>query len=182
MQNDFTVEAVRTDFEKVIERYQKPILNFIYRMVRNEETAMDLSQDVFIKAYQARHRFDGRSKVSTWLFTIATNHTRDFFRKKRPEVVAEIDEQRDAHVTEHGESASPERNMFSGEIRDVLEEALDQLTPEYREPVVMRHINDMSVAEISAALNIPVGTVKTRLFRGREKLQKILIKTWGTPS
>ena len=84
------------DFENVVRRFQKPILNYIYRMIRNEETAMDLTQDVFVKAYNARASFDGRSQLSTWLFTIAANHTRDYLKLKRHDGETAIDESGDA--------------------------------------------------------------------------------------
>jgi RNA polymerase sigma-70 factor (ECF subfamily) len=184
MESEITAEELRSDFESVVRRFQKPLVNYLWRMVKNEETAMDLAQDVFIKAYKARNGFDGRSKVSTWLFAIASNHARDYL--KRPRVVS-MGEEEDAGLAaaalpDAGGMERPEGAMLGAELKKTLERALMNLPTEYREPVIMRHVNGMSVEAIAQALGMPEGTVKTRLFRGRERLQEMLLKNWGRPS
>jgi len=184
MDREPTITELQGDFESVVKRFQKPLVNYMYRMVRNEETAMDLAQDVFVKAYRARDNFDGRSKVSTWLFSIAVNHGRDYLKMKRHEVELAFED--GAEVESAAEFSAPisgpEGEALTGELGRALEKALAALPADYRETIVMRHVNGMSLEEIAVARGVPEGTVKAHLFRAREKMQQILTKSWGNPT
>ncbi len=162
-------------FAELVGRYQGPIVNYVYRMLGNYDDAVDLSQDVFLKSYSALHSYRPQYPFTAWLFRIARNAAIDEIRRRRLTLVP-----LDAPVeTEEGtmgrevaaDEAGPEQVFLDDEFRDHLEDAIAQLPEKYREPLVLRHAADMSYDEIAEALELPLGTVKTRIFRAREALR-----------
>ena len=162
-------------FAELVGRYQGPIVNYVYRMLGNYDDAVDLSQDVFLKSYSALHSYRPQYPFTAWLFRIARNAAIDEIRRRRLTLVP-----LDAPVeTEEGtmgrevaaDEAGPEQVFLDDEFRDHLEDAIAQLPEKYREPLVLRHAADMSYDEIAEALELPLGTVKTRIFRARKALR-----------
>src|SRR6202051_634748 len=155
-------------FGELVTRYRTKIFNMIYGIVGNENDAWDLAQEGFLKAWRSIHRFQGRSSFYTWLYRITMNVTLDSLRRRcrRSEV-----ERDDAIRTL---LPSPGVNCERAEIREQVYAALAQLTPEQRAVIVLKEIEDLQCQEIADILDLSLGTVMSRLFYGRKKLQSIL--------
>lgn len=139
-----------------------------HRIVINRADADDATQQALMSIVRALPRFDGRSKFSTWAYRIATNAAIDEIRRTRRRPVPSSDS-----VMSAAAAAEPDHSPATAE-RLAFEAALARVAPEYREVLVMRHVTDMEYAEIAVALDIPVGTVRSRLARGRAQLVEIL--------
>ncbi len=140
----------------------------VYGMVRNEPDAWDLAQEAFVRAWHSIHRFEGRSSFYTWLYSLTVNLAIDALRRKRRCVEVELDDTIPCSLP------SPRANYRRTEIRQHLDAALAQLSPEHRAVIVLKEIEDLQYREIAEILNLSIGTVMSRLFYGRKKLQSIL--------
>lgn len=165
-------------FAELVERYQRQIVNYVYRMIHDYEDAVDLSQDVFLKAYSALDSYRPKYPFPAWLFRIARNATIDEIRRRRLSTVSldEPLETSDGSIEREpaGEGAGPEDLVLENELHERVEAAMARLPDKYREPLVLRHAAEMSYEEIAEALELPLGTVKTRIFRAREALRDSL--------
>ncbi len=137
-------------------------------MVCNENDAWDLAQEGFLKAWRSIHKFEGRSSFYTWLYRLTVNLAIDSLRRKGRRVEVELDDAIPSFLP------SPRANYRRTEIRQHINSALAQLTPEHRSVIVLKEIEDLQYHEIAEILGISVGTVMSRLFYGRKKLQSIL--------
>jgi len=175
-------QAGQTDaFDQLVTRYRTRVFAMIYNMVHNEQDAWDLAQESFVKAWKSIGRFRGKSSFYTWIYRIVMNVTIDWLRKKRVKGGdAEFD---DAIQLTQIEPASktvpkteplPHQMMERGEIRARIEKAIGQLSPEQRAVILMKEIDDMQYHEIAEALGCSIGTVMSRLFYARKKLQNLL--------
>lgn len=165
-------------FGDLIDRYQGRLVNYLYRMLRNEEDAHDLAQEVFLKIYGALDRFDPKYRFSTWLFRVAQNAAIDQIRKRRLKLVS-------LHRPEDGDGEGGEWELPGGDptpyqdARNVergaaIRQAIDDLPWEYRELITLRHYGELSYDEIAILKEMPLGTVKNKLFRGRQMLKEKL--------
>jgi RNA polymerase sigma-70 factor (ECF subfamily) len=162
-------QAGDTDaFGELVTKYRTKIFNMIYGMVGNETDAWDLAQEGFLKAWRPIRRFRGRSSFYTWLYRITTNVTIDSLRRKCRRSEVELD---DAIPTL---LPSPGVSCERAEIREQVYAALAQLTSEHRAVIVLKEIEDLQCQEIADILDLSLGTVMSRLFYGRKKLQSIL--------
>lgn len=163
-------------FEELISGYEKKVYNTVYRFFNNKEDAMDITQEIFIKIYVSMKNFKESSSFSTWLYRIAVNTCIDFFRKQKEIVVPINDEISDSMVTKIGiPQRSPEEIAESNEVINIIEDAINSLPEEQRICIILRDIQGFSYLEISDILNCSLGTVKSRISRGRRILRKILI-------
>ncbi len=165
-------------FADLVERYQGPIVNYVCKMIRNYDDAVDLSQDVFLKAYSALDTYRPQYPFPAWLFRIARNATIDEIRRRKLSTVS-LDEPlqtSDGTIERDPEEAGagPEEIALEAELEQRVEKAVAALPDKYREPLVLRHSAEMSYDEIAEALELPLGTVKTRIFRAREALRDSL--------
>lgn len=166
-------------FEHIVHRYSRPVTKFIYRMVGDYETALDLTQEVFLKVYTALDRYDERYKFSTWLFKIASNHTIDYLRKQNgctfslDETNGESERQLLAVVADE---PSPERQAILSQRRALIESVIAQLPVPHRQIIVLRHVAELEYEEIAEVTGLPLGTVKNRIFRAREAIRKKLVR------
>ena len=176
------VEAVlrgdRDRFGDLVERYQGRLVNYLFRLLRNVEDAHELAQEVFIKVYQALDRYDPRYWFSTWIFRVAQNAAIDEIRKRRIRVVSFEGREDEEGEFREWEPPSPERGPY-GELRNVergaaIQDAIEKLPWEYRELIVLRHFGELSYDEIASLKAMPLGTVKNKLFRGRQMLKEEL--------
>jgi RNA polymerase sigma-70 factor (ECF subfamily) len=168
-------------FDQLVGRYRTRVFGMIYNMVHSEQDAWDLAQDSFLKAWKSIGRFRGQSSFYTWIYRIVMNVTIDWLRKKQvkgsgaefnDEVqLREVDP---ASRTLPKADALPHERMKQAEIRERIDGAIAQLTPEHRAVILMKEIEDMQYHEIAEALGCSIGTVMSRLFYARKKLQNIL--------
>ena len=168
-------------FDELVVRYRTRIFGMIYSMVHNEQDAWDLAQDSFVKAWKSIKRFRGQSSFYTWIYRIVMNVTIDSLRKKQIKGAgAEFDDSIQlkeidpASKTVPKPDALPYENLQRGEIRAQIDHAISQLTPEHRAVILMKEIEDMQYHEIAEALGCSIGTVMSRLFYARKKLQVLL--------
>ena len=165
-------------FEMIIRKYQQPLLNYIGRMVRERELALDFTQEVFIKSYSSLNSYQSQYKFSTWLFKIASNLVIDHWRKKKIDSFS-LDEHSGSDTGKlpiqiPGNDCSIGKKFELQEIKERIEIALEKIPPALRELFVWRHINEFSYEEIAELKEMPVGTIKNRVFQAKEQLRKIL--------
>lgn len=157
-------------FGDLVQRHQAPLVRYLMHMVSNPADAEDVAQEALIRAYKALKDFRGQSAFKTWLYQIATNAARTHLdkRRQRREDQAADGEREDLEV---GSGEQVERRIVA---HDQLRRALAQLPDEWREAVLLRDIEGLEYREIAAALQIPIGTVESRIFRGRQRLKQIV--------
>lgn len=161
-----------------MERHRNSVYFVVYKIVRHEETANDLVQETFMKAFSSLASYRSEYKFSTWLYKIASNASIDHLRKKRinalslDQTLETQDGTREIEVADT--SYHPEKDLERKQQRFSIDEAIESLPDKYREVIIYRHKDDKSYEEIADLLNIPVGTVKARIFRARELLKKRL--------
>lgn len=165
-------------YRDIIERYQTQVFNICLRYVRNRSEAEDLAQEAFIRAYTKLDTYQVDKKFSTWLYRIATNLSIDYLRKKRPSVI--LDAERGDHdgftMASQLESQEmlPDDVVVQDEEREGIQDHIMALPEKYRSAIILKYIEDCSLKEISDILGLPVATVKTRIYRGREALRERL--------
>ena len=172
-------------FEALVTAYQKQVYNLALRTVGNEEDAADMTQEAFLRAYRSLGSFRGDSKFSVWLYRIVSNVCLDFLRSKSRKptlsLSMEDDDGEETQLDIADESQSPELLLERSLTRDAVRRGLDALPPDYRQILLLREIQGLSYDEISLALDLEVGTVKSRIFRARKKLCAFLIADGNIP-
>lgn len=172
-------QGVEEAYEILIQRYQQPVYNLVYRLMSDPTDSSDVVQEVFLKVFRNIGAFRGNSSLKTWIYRIAVNeaynHRRWFSRHQRQEVALAGDEGAPSYADS---LADPGRTPFDQaadrETRELVEAALEKLNAKFRTVVVLRDIEDLSYEEIAAVLDVSLGTVKSRILRGRESLRKVL--------
>ncbi|MDH7570237.1 MAG: sigma-70 family RNA polymerase sigma factor [Armatimonadota bacterium] len=167
----------RDAFRTLFERYRDPVYGYIRQMVREEELATDLTQDVFLRAWEGLPRLKSPAAFRGWLYQIAANRVRDYWKSPKPEMLST-----EGNGEEEGEgllplpdpSPGPERTAVRTHLREAVARALERLAPERREVVVLHHLRGMDVREIAKVLGVAEGTVKSRLGRARADLRRHL--------
>ncbi|MDD4570695.1 MAG: sigma-70 family RNA polymerase sigma factor, partial [Tepidanaerobacteraceae bacterium] len=162
-------------FEDLISGYERKVYNTVYRFFNNTEDAMDITQEIFIKVFTSLHGFRENSSFSTWLYRIAVNTCIDFLRKKKEDMLPikeELAVGGDVKFGSHTES--PEEFVENQEIKHTLMKAINTLSEEQRMCVILRDIQGFSYTEISDILSCSLGTIKSRLCRGRRALKEKL--------
>lgn len=165
-------------YEDVVNYFQHRIYHHCYRMIRNAHEAEELAQEAFIRAYINIHSFDESRKFSTWLYRIATNVTIDRLRKRKPDVYLDAEIPQTDGLNMYAQVPSddrlPEEEVEGMELKRYIYKEISNLSPIYRSIIILRYLEEFSLKEISEILDIPLGTVKTRIHRGREALRKKL--------
>ncbi|MCL4721436.1 MAG: RNA polymerase sigma factor RpoE [Gammaproteobacteria bacterium] len=164
----------RRAFDLLVLKYQQKIVKLVMRYVRDPAEALDVSQEAFIKAYRALPGFRGESAFYTWLYRIAINTAKNYLVSlQRKPVAYELDahagEQHDAHP-DLREDETPEGLAMQEQLRTTLEGAIAALPEELRTAILLREVEGLSYEEIAVAMDCPVGTVRSRIFRGREAI------------
>ena len=174
-------------WEEIVQRYHRRVFNLCYRFAGTSDDAQDLTQDVFIKMYRTLSSYDvERGAFMTWLTTMTRNLLVDHFRKTKQDRVTDSI---DAAPSEHEDAmrlsdqiedkgAPPDARVQSRETRELVHEGLQKLSPELREAVILRDLQDMDYRDIAAVLKVPEGTVKSRINRGRAELARLLQRTY----
>jgi RNA polymerase sigma-70 factor, ECF subfamily len=167
-------------YEQLIERFQNPVYNLAYRLLNDQADASDVAQEVFLKIFRNVNNFRGQSSLRTWVYRIAVNESHNrrrwLFRHRRGETgideTFEDSEGREKPLMDSGET--PFDFTVNREARFLLEQALAGINPVFRAALVLREIEDMSYEEIADILEVSIGTVKSRIVRGREALRRDL--------
>jgi RNA polymerase sigma-70 factor (ECF subfamily) len=174
-------------WEEIVQRYHRRIYNICYRFAGSADDAQDLAQEVFIKMYRTLSSYDAeRGALMTWMTTLTRNLLVDHFRKTKHD---RMTDSLDTTSSEHEDAMplgeripdrgpAPDTRVQSREARETVHEALQKLSPELREAVILRDLQDMDYREIATVLKVPEGTVKSRINRGRGELARLLQRTY----
>lgn len=165
-------------FDLLVLKYQSRIVNLVSRFVRNPADALDVTQEAFIKAYRALPNFRGDSAFYTWMYRIAVNTAKNYLavQARRP---AEADQDIEEIEQIEGENAlkeqaTPEHMLLTDEIQRTVVEAIEKLPDDLRTAITLREVEGLSYEEIAAVMDCPIGTVRSRIFRAREAIDKEL--------
>ena len=179
-ENELVARSQRGDhaaFNELVIRYRHKAYAMIYNMVRNEQDAWDLAQEGFIRAWKSLPRFKGDSAFFTWLYRIMTNAAIDWMRKKQVAGFKEFDD-RVAELEADPTSVlvpkaveAPEKQMRNREIGERIQAAINQLSPEHRAVILLKEVEQLQYNEIAESVGCSIGTVMSRLFYARKKLQ-----------
>lgn len=166
-------------FEELFLKYRDQIYSLTFRMTGNSSDAEDLCQEVFLSAFRKISSFQQRSSFSTWLYRIGINRSKDFLRKKKrtPEIVQDRKPGEDWSESlphRRPESSEPELAAISSETKEVVQGALKRLPDSLKIPLVLHQLEGLEYREVAKLLHLPVGTVKSRIFRARLQLAEIL--------
>jgi RNA polymerase sigma-70 factor (ECF subfamily) len=174
-------------WEEIVQRYHRRIYNLCYRFAGSADDAQDLTQEVFIRMYRTLNSYDvGRGAFMTWITTLTRNLLVDHFRKTKND---RLTDSLDATASEHEDAMplgdripdggpAPDSGVQSRETKETVHEALQKLSPELREAVILRDLQDLDYREIATVLKVPEGTVKSRINRGRAELARLLQRTY----
>ncbi len=175
-------EGREAAYRELIRRYERPVFSLVFRMVRDRQTAEDLSQETFVKALNAIGSYRPEYKFSSWIFKIANNTAIDYLRRRdldtlsldgSPHATTQEDIEATAlQVSDRGES--PLAELEARELGTAIERAIGRLRPEYRACILLRHVEGMAYEEIAHLLDLPLGTVKTYIHRARHELRGML--------
>lgn len=168
-------------YDSLVIRHRNRIFAMIRNMTHHEADAWDLTQDVFIKAWNALANFEAKAKFSTWLYRIAHNVVYDWNRRKKHDMAGELNDEifendridPSAIAIPHV-GGSPDEQMAMGELKTKIEAALAKISPEHREIVILKDVQGLAYKEIADVMGCTIGTVMSRLFYARQKLQALL--------
>ncbi len=168
----------KSAFDVLVLKYQHKIVKLVMRYVRDPNEALDVAQEAFLKAYRALPAFRGESAFYTWLYRIAINTSKNYLvaGSRRP-LEYDLDPQDPEQYNTHArlkEIDTPEGLMLSAEIQDTVNKAIEQLPEDLRTAIILREMDGMSYEEIAQTMECPVGTVRSRIFRAREAIDKRL--------
>jgi RNA polymerase sigma-70 factor, ECF subfamily len=174
-----TLKGSKRAFEELMRKYDKKIFSFVVRMVRNEEVAVDLTQDFFIKIFTVMDKYNFEYKFSTWAYRICYNLVIDHIRKNQAQVDSLDDESispRDMLNSENVTRDDSFKTLAREETRDYVWRVVDQIPLKFRELILLRYIQDLKYEEIAKITSLPVGTVKNRIFKAKEVLKQEMEK------
>lgn len=166
-------------FTELYRRYSTKLLNYVYRMIGDQEQAEDLVQETFVRVFRSLDRFDPRRRFSSWIYTIAGNLAKNELRRRarRPEVAATVlagDAGADPVDSLEDETCGPDELCRRRALKETVHKAIAQMQPHYRGVLVLRELHDKTYEEIAEVEGIPLGTVKSRLKRAREQFATIV--------
>jgi len=173
---DFALGGDRHAFERLVRRHQSGLVNHLYRQTGQRELAWDLAQEVFLKVYTALPHFNPRYRFTTWVYRIATNRAIDLMRRKTVPVCS-LEETGDGGPRQMpiaDQAPSPDELARCSELQQRIELALDDLPDDYRRLLLLRNEQHFSYHEIARITDLPIGTVKHRIFRARAQLRALL--------
>ena len=184
--NDFSDEKLIIEFQKnntvkafeiLVQRYKNPLTNYVYRFVGDYEACVDIVQETMVKVYRYKDSYNSVAKFSTWIYTIAGNLARTEYQRRKKRNFFSINsygEDKNETYDIPDERYRPDIITDSGIKDKIIQDALLKISRAYREVVILRDVQEMSYEEISEITGLNVGTVKSRINRGRAQLQKLL--------
>lgn len=161
-------------FEGLVNRYKKKAYYLALKLVGDPADASDISQEAFIRVYRARTRFDQNKSFFSWFYTIIANLSRNHIKKGAVRQDYRKTVQEESRAKSLRESPSPEKLMETDQTKEMVWKAIEKLSFEHREIIVLRHFEDLSYEEIADTIGVPVGSVMSRLYYARKKLKEIL--------
>ncbi len=163
-------------YRVLVERHSRSVFRLAFRMTGNQQDAEDLVQETFLRAFRQIRKYDGRAGFGTWLYRIAANCSLDLIRarKRRQEQQTMVDEEGQGMAAAASDDPTPDRIAFSVELQQLLEPALNRLSPTERTAFVLRHYEGMCIEEIGKALGVQAGAAKHSVFRAVQKLRRAL--------
>jgi RNA polymerase sigma-70 factor (ECF subfamily) len=166
-------------FNLLVVRHQNKVMNIVSRYVKNSGDVADVTQEAFIKAYRALPNFRGESAFYTWLYRIAVNSAKNYLTSQsRKPPASDVDAQEADYYDGSDalrENAAPEKTLLSQELQTKLFATIEQLPDDLRAAITLREIEGLSYEEIAAVMECPVGTVRSRIFRAREAIDKVVL-------
>ncbi len=181
MSDEELIAEVQQDNEEaftlLVGRFKDPLTNYVYRFVGDRDDANDIVQETFVRAYRSRRSYKPAARVSTWIYTIASNLAKSFLRRRRLRAIVRFSrtQEEQAPVFEIADTAPPADALVDASLREErIHKALSALPTKYREIVVLRDIQELAYEEIVAITGLAMGTVKSRINRGRRMLQEML--------
>lgn len=169
--------GVEVAFNLLVERYRERLASYLYHFLHDEDQAQDLLQETFLRLFRNRHSYEPIAKFSTWLYTIAGNLARSEYRRRKRHRTHSLYMEGDGEEFEipiPSEILAPDRFAERGIHSQRIHEALEELSDDFREVIILRDVQLLSYEEISEITGLPMGTVKSRINRGRGKLQEKL--------
>src|SRR5690348_9778878 len=167
----------RRAFDLLVRKYQYKIVQLVERLV-GEADGLDVAQEAFIKAYRALRSFRGQSAFYTWLYRVAINTSKNYLvaRKRRPPAqdIDAAEPELYGHTQQMSDTDTPEALARSGEMREKVTDANQRLPADLRQAITLRELEGLSYEEIAEAMNCPIGTVRSRIFRAREAIDAVL--------
>lgn len=163
-------------FEEIVHRYKDPLVNFVYNFLGNRIDSEDVVQETFLRVFKNKHLYRNIAKFSTWIYTIASNLAKTELRRRKRRRFFSISQMGyDDKDYDIPDGLHPPDKIVDGRIKEkTIRDEIQALPPKFREVVILRDIQELSYEEISNVLKIPIGTVKSRVNRGRLRLQKEL--------
>jgi RNA polymerase sigma-70 factor (ECF subfamily) len=161
-------------FDEIFERYQRMVFNLALRLSGDAERAADLSQEIFLRVYRHVGRFKGQSSLKTWIYRVSVNCCRSRLARRRLPIQSPADPGIDLLERVRDTGAGPERQAIARERLGQVMAALRELPAPYREAVVLRDVEELTYEEISEVLDVRLGTVRSRIARGRDRLRQLL--------
>ena len=169
---------VQLAFDILVQRYKNPLMNYIFRFTGNSEDAADLLQDTFIRVYRKKHLYKTIARFSTWVYTIAGNLAKSELRRGHRKYLTPIDRKRnddeEYSIPLPDRDPLPDRSADKNIVFERIQAALLEIPEVFREAVVLRDIQELTYEEIAEIVGMPIGTVKSRINRGRLQLQELL--------
>mgnify|MGYP000989361842 CR=1 FL=1 len=159
-------------FEELISAYEIKIFNYCYRMSGNKHDAEDLAQEIFIKVYKNLKTYKGDSSFSTWLYRVAHNTCIDKYRSIKPNV--SLTDALGTYEYAASKETQPDEQLLKKENKELIQSCINSLKPEYRSVIILRDIQNYTYQEIALMLDIPLGTVKSYISRGRQALRELI--------
>lgn len=165
-------------FARLMSRYRDAIYFMVLKMVTNKNDAEDLTLEIFVKAFSNINTYNPDFAFSTWLFKIAQNTTIDFIRKRKNNLISiDYDTEDESSISEHILQSSvlnPEETLIKEQEEVLIKELITKMKPKYQQLIELRYFKEFAYEEIAAELNLPIGTVKTQLFRAKAALGELL--------
>jgi len=180
---DEALAGDRDAFGALVQRHQRGLINYIFRLVGSRDVASDLSQEVFLKVFVSLESFDSRYRFTTWLYRIASNSAIDHLRRRHPRTLSLSQpapgDEAPAAPAITGSDPSPDDVLRGRELESRISQAIASLPTAYRQLILLRHRHDCRYDEIARITRLPLGTVKNRIFRAREILRERLADILG---
>jgi len=173
----FQDENTLESYEILVKRFKDPLMNFVYRFLGDRDVTTDIVQDTMIKFYLNKDSYQSIAKFSTWIYTIAGNLAKNELKRRKRRVILSISNDDPDDITlqiEDKNFVAPDRAADNSIKGEMVQKALLKVKPIYRELVILRDIDNFSYEEIAEMTNLSLGTVKSRINRGRAHLQKLL--------